>query len=330
MTVNFTGSAVTSLIQGIADKGTAAIAIAFSAGNAEGHDFTGQLAAEEGSGGVDEPGILQPLEVGRWDFETAVPCYDPSIADTCEAPDAAWGRRLALTQGSWIESGNQGLGAEFDKQHWIDDPDDPNYLKVTEERGTSQRNIALDGEPARWQDTPVLRTDQSFTVSVWAQAEHFEDGNSAVISQRGTNQAAFHLGVRKSTINGVTGLHWAMATIDKDADLGENWTIASAAPLLTDAGDAGEWTHLVGIYDAAAKELRLYVNGDLAASAPLSTLWNATGVLSAGGAYWSADNTTGAWTDQWFGGIDDLFVYQGALTAAQVHALHDQQAGPDV
>jgi len=176
----------------------------------------------------------------------------------------------------------------------------------------------------------VLRTDQSFTVSVWAQAAHFEDGNSAVVSQRGTKQGAFHLGVRKSTINGVTGLHWAMATIDKDADIGENWTVLGAAPLLTDDSDAGEWTHLVGVYDTAAKELRLYVNGALAGSAPLSSMWNATGVLSVGAAYWAADTTSGAWSDQWFGGIDDLIVFQGALTSAQVLTLHDQQAAPEI
>jgi hypothetical protein len=294
-------------------------------------DFTGQLASDERSGGVNEPGMLQPVEVGHWDFEVAAPCYDTSIPETCEAPDVdAWGRRLALTQGTWIERGNQGLGAEFDNRHWIDDPSDPNYQKVTEERGTSQRNIAAAEQPVQWQDTPVLRTDQSFTVSVWAQAEHFEDGNSAVVSQRGTKQGAFHLGVRKSTINGVTGLHWAMATIDKDADVGENWTIVSAAPLLTDDNDAGEWTHLVGVYDAAAKELRLYVNGELAGSAPLNSLWNAAGVLSVGAACWSADNTTGAWLDQWFGGIDDLIVFQGALTGAQVLTLHDQQAAPEI
>jgi len=109
-------------------------------------DFTGQLASVERSGGVNEPGVLQPVEVGHWDFEVAAPCYDTSIADTCEAPDGdAWGRRLALTQGTWIEGANHGLGAEFDNRHWVDDPSDPNYQKLTEERGTSQRTSRLRG-----------------------------------------------------------------------------------------------------------------------------------------------------------------------------------------
>ncbi|GHE12035.1 LamG-like jellyroll fold domain-containing protein [Streptomyces alanosinicus] len=41
---------------------------------------------------------------------------------------------------------------------------------------------------------------------------------------------------------------------------------------------AGKWTHLVGVYDADAGQLLLYVNGRLSATkAYTGTAWNAAG-----------------------------------------------------
>ena len=50
---------------------------------------------------------------------------------------------------------------------------------------------------------------------------------------------------------------------------------------------------------------------------------------SVGGAWYSGDTGTGNFTDRWYGGIDDVSVYQGAMNAAQVAILHDQQATPE-
>jgi hypothetical protein len=44
----------------------------------------------------------------------------------------------------------------------------------------------------------------------------------------------------------------------------------------------GEWTHLTGVYDHAAGELRLYVNGQLAGSQDGVTLWPSSGGLTIG------------------------------------------------
>ena len=40
--------------------------------------------------------------------------------------------------------------------------------------------------------------------------------------------------------------------------------------------------------------------------------------LAVGGAWYTPDNAPGEWTENWFGSIDDVSVYQGAMNAVQV------------
>ncbi|MFI7545223.1 LamG domain-containing protein [Actinoplanes sp. NPDC049599] len=280
------------------------------------HDFTGQRAAEPGSGGVNEPGILQPVEVGRWDFETAVPCYDPSIADTCSAPDgAAWSRDVRLTQGAEISSGSRGSYLGLDtRQLLYDDPADPFYGIATREYGVTQKNAA---------DVPVLRTDQSFTVSAWVHVDSVTTSMTA-LAPKGTKQSAFYLGTRQSTVDGVTAQRFEVMTSTIDSDLGETW-VHTIAPRALDIDDEGSFAHLAVVYDAGTKQMRLYVNGALQDTDTWASAWQANGPLIVGGAWYSSDNAAGRFTDPWYGGVDDVQTYQGALTSAQIETLYDEQ-----
>ena len=71
------------------------------------------------------------------------------------------------------------------------------------------------------------------------------------------------------------------------------------------------WTHLTASYDGA--NLRLYVNGTQVASRAVSgSMLASTGVLRIGG-----NNTWG----EWYGGlIDDIRIYNRALTPSEVQA----------
>lgn len=290
-------------------------------------DFTGKAASDPMSGGVDEPGILAPTLVGRWDFETAVPCYETGIPDTCEAPDAGtgWNRRLALTQGTGLGGGiGNSQGLALSDVHWIDDPADPHFGEADQEYGIAERNIAPPGQPAQWQQGPVLRTDQAYTVSAWVQPAKLETTMTAV-SQRGTRVGAFYLSTRSSTVNGVTGIRFELGVPPSDSEVNGPWTKVIAPTVLTD-DDTGLWHHLVAVYDpASSPSLRLYVNGELAAQGSGGG-WQGSGPMSVGRAWWTTSNGVSAWYDQWFGGIDQVEVYRGAMTADQVAILHDQQS----
>ncbi|MFG2055216.1 LamG domain-containing protein [Micromonospora sp. NPDC048930] len=297
------------------------------------HDFTGQLASDPDSGGFDEPGMLQPVQVGQWLFEGATPCYevstDPSL---CSAPEAGqFGRRLALTQGTNVGNGNRDTGLQFDDRHFVEDPADPYYGLATREYGRSQDNT---GEPQNpvWQDGRVLRTDQSFTVSVWVQPSAI-GGSQTAVAQRGLKQSSFYLGQTATTVNGATEIIWTFNVYGVDSDVvnGNNRNVVFQTPVTDETTSA--WTHLVGVYDVARREVRLYVNGDLKSTVPFGTFagaFDATGSLTVGGALYTSSGGTPAMTNRWFGGVDDLRLYQGALTDAAVKTLSDSESSQTV
>jgi serine/threonine protein kinase len=76
------------------------------------------------------------------------------------------------------------------------------------------------------------------------------------------------------------------------------------------------WVHLVGVYDAHDKQLRLYVNGKPQGTATDATPYAANGSLAIGRAQFGAQDIG------WFPGrINDVEVFQEALTPAEVKAL---------
>ncbi|WP_240639148.1 LamG domain-containing protein [Micromonospora ureilytica] len=291
------------------------------------HDFTGQLATDEYSGGFDEPGILAPIEVGRWDMNAARPCYQVGIPSTCEAPDGAtWGRRLSLTQGATVDAGYRDSGLMLDKRHFVEDTGDPYFGLSTLEYGWSQRNLAAEGSPPQWQDTPVLRTDDSFTVSVWVRPDQFEPRTFTAAGQRGTKESAFYLSLREYRLaSGASEHRWRFTVGGADDDVTPVRVHAEGNRLLTE-DDIGTWTHLVGVYDAQAAEIRLYVNGVLERSVPCAGVFRATGPLTVGAALFTGPGEQPRLVDYFQGGLDDLLVYQGALTDTAVSELHKSQA----
>jgi hypothetical protein len=294
-------------------------------------DFTGKLA-EPGSKMLDEPGILEPIEVGRWDFDAARSCYDPADPIGCDAPDgAAWKRQLRLTQGTDIGEGTSGRFVILDDQP-LDglQPGDPGYGTTTREYGVSQRNTAPEGEPVQWQDAPVLRTDQSFTVSARVYLD--STAKMTALAPKGAKQSAFYLGSRPSTSN-ANAQHFEVTVPSADQDVGEtDLRITDPRPVILD--EEGSWTQLTLVYDAGASTLQLFVNGEpikdsagqVAKPTKVAPLWNAAGPLVVGSSWATPDNAAGAWTDNWFGGIDDVRVYQGAMNATQVRKTVDVPA----
>jgi len=69
------------------------------------------------------------------------------------------------------------------------------------------------------------------------------------------------------------------------------------------------YVHLVGVYDATAKKILLYVDGQLTASAPFDRAWNATGPLILG-----RGTHRGAPADFWSGDLDEVHVFAGVVT----------------
>ncbi|MFG2374592.1 LamG domain-containing protein [Streptomyces sp. NPDC048504] len=82
---------------------------------------------------------------------------------------------------------------------------------------------------------------------------------------------------------------------------------------------ASQWTHLLGVYDAGAKEIRLYVNGRLTGTRDWTyTPWNATGPLEIG-----RKQSSGAYGEYTNGAISGIRVYPTALPPADAASAGD-------
>ncbi|WP_037672139.1 LamG domain-containing protein [Streptomyces griseus] len=153
---------------------------------------------------------------------------------------------------------------------------------------------------------PAVDTSKSFTVSAWVKLNSLA-ANSTFLSQSGTTNNGFQLYYSSGAGSWAFGRHSTDAT-------GSVWAAAYGAKATT-----GQWTHLVGVYDATAKELRLYVNGKLTATRAWTyTPWNATGPLQVGRKL--SSGTYGEYTNA---SLSDIRVYPTALPPADAAAGGD-------
>ncbi|HEU5156108.1 MAG TPA: LamG domain-containing protein [Streptosporangiaceae bacterium] len=117
---------------------------------------------------------------------------------------------------------------------------------------------------------PVLDTTKSFSVSAWARLSAVTN-TSVVVGQEGSVGSAFALYYSPAYNRWI----FNMQTPD------------SATPTLIRAQSnvspaLNTWTHLVGVYDADAKQIRLYVNGVAQQTVAQPNSWAATGPVTVG------------------------------------------------
>ncbi len=94
-------------------------------------------------------------------------------------------------------------------------------------------------------------------------------------------------------------------------------------PAVTSADDpngaqSGERTHLAGVYDQAAAEIRLYVNGALAGRTAATSTWNSAGPFQVG-----RGKKAGAVFAPFAGVVEDVHVWTGVRTQDQILADKD-------
>jgi alpha-L-arabinofuranosidase len=161
--------------------------------------------------------------------------------------------------------------------------------------GTSSAVVTANG--------PVVNTAGSFTVSAWVDLASLS-GYQTIVSIAGNNVAGFYLQLR-----GDTGT-FAFSRLSSDADGTPTYVDSPTNPVI------GTWYQLVGVDDAAAGTMTLYVDGQSMGTTAFTSGWAATGNTLIGQGFYS-----GAATDFTDGSIDDVQLFSSALSAAQVVAL---------
>jgi hypothetical protein len=219
-------------------------------------------------------GVAVPAQLADWELEG-------DGADLSDFGNSVPGHAGTLTSGATWTSGHNG----------------------------SSQAVALDGSTGAVTFTgPVLRTDQSFTVSAWVR---IADTNAyyTFVSQAGANVCGFYL---QFSLAVGTWIFIAPMT-DVVATPGYWGARANAAPSLN------TWTHLVGVYDAGAHTIVMYAGTDSTALVRQSqfatgvTLWSADGPWQIGSCAKVANFPKGA--------VDQVKVYAGALSDAEIAGL---------
>jgi hypothetical protein len=153
---------------------------------------------------------------------------------------------------------------------------------------------------------PALNTGAgaSFTVSAWVDLSSTGDWATAVSQDTAVSSSFF---LQYSLGNDA----WAFSRVLTDTVGAGAARAASTTPPVT-----GQWTHLVGVFDASDGQLSLYVNGVLQGTAQDITPFAGQGDVVIG----RARSNNG--DSDWFPGmIRDVEVFQQALTASQISAL---------
>jgi hypothetical protein len=148
---------------------------------------------------------------------------------------------------------------------------------------------------------PVINTSTSYSVAAWARLDSPLVHNETFVSQDGPALSSFFLQFKDTTL-----AYAAFANIS-----GGNITVARANAPVT-----GTWYHMAAVYDSTTTTVSLYVNGAFQSSQSYPTPWTASGHLIIGRAKYN-----GLSTDFVSGAIDDVRIFKGALTAAEVAAI---------
>ncbi|RZS86865.1 concanavalin A-like lectin/glucanase superfamily protein [Motilibacter rhizosphaerae] len=155
---------------------------------------------------------------------------------------------------------------------------------------------------------PAVRTDRSFSVSARIMFAGTA-GTQTVVSQDGSVNSAFYLGYKAGT-----GWRFVLTSADTSgATLNQS--------LLASTAGTSSWYDLVGVYDSTAGTATVYVNGTAGGATSVPALWNATGSLEVGRSLYH-----GAASDPVNGKVDDIRVYNRALTPSEISAISSSTA----
>ncbi|HEY9476137.1 MAG TPA: LamG domain-containing protein [Mycobacteriales bacterium] len=172
--------------------------------------------------------------------------------------------------------------------------------------------IALDGATGFMAtDGPAVRTDRSFSVSAWVRLDR-ADRSATVVGQDGMTVSGFRLEYRADLGS------WNFRVPVADATIPPGDDAMAFSPV-----EPGVWTHLAAVYDRPAGLISLFVNGSLEGQTSHVTPWRADGDLVVGRGL-----DAGQPTDFLAGDVDEVTVYQGALTQAEIGQLATPPDGP--
>ncbi|WP_328482218.1 LamG domain-containing protein [Streptomyces sp. NBC_00377] len=176
------------------------------------------------------------------------------------------------------------------------------------ETPVTDKGLVLDGSTGyAATSATVLDTSASYTVSAWVRVDPAASRTLTVLSQAPDSAAPFTkkyipFGLSYAADGANT---WSLSVMGTDGTVRK-----SSAPK---PSPRGVWTHVVGVHDAQAQKISLYLNGVLQSTADSGTAYKGSGPLQIGRGIW-ADT----YTDYFNGSVDEPRTWQRALSAEEV------------
>ncbi len=192
---------------------------------------------------------------------------------------------------------------------------EPAVLKGGAKAGENGRDgvaLSLDGiDDYATTASPHLNNQRGFSVVAWAKLTKTKPTHAAIIAtQTGKEKPGFELYYSPT-------YGWAFNEYSEDS--------AAGVPIRAAQGNAamaagGEWTQVVGSYDAVTDDLRLYVQGKWVATTKSDSPFYGGGAVQIG-----AGNYAGVPGSYFPGEISDVQMYDRALSAPEIADIFERQ-----
>jgi hypothetical protein len=166
--------------------------------------------------------------------------------------------------------------------------------------GHNGQGVALDGSEFLDAGAPLLNTASDYSAAAWVKLDKADGAFQTIISQDGPQNSDFFLQY-------------------SGADQRFAMSFAGVRALASFKPTVGQWYHVVGVRDTVKGELRLYVDGVQAGvvSACLPQAAPTGNTVIGRGKY------GGNPVDYLDGAVDQVHLYDRALSAAEIKALYD-------
>jgi hypothetical protein len=171
---------------------------------------------------------------------------------------------------------------------------------VADHRGTANSALSADGDPVRVADHADLDITGAITLAAWIRPDISDQAFASIVDKD------YFTGYSFGMNGGV-----AADTVNLTAWVSGSWFASDdVVPFAT-----GAWSHVAFTYDEETGEGKFYVNGEYAGGTPHDVAIGVNDVdLHIGVAYHG---------DTYRGAIDELAIFNRALTAAEVNQLFE-------
>lgn len=239
----------------------------------------------------------------------------PSVSDTYRKSFTISGSEIAFEKpvgegslvGWWPLNGKSGPAVDYSGSN-NDGTHSGTIRNVAGRLGLSATSFDGSAEVELAQDSVLSPSDESRTVSAWIRPTNIIDSN--VVYGRSHSDSGAGESLRSSSSSD------KVSYVIGD---GSNRNEVSSTKTLSDK----VWYHIVGLRDTSDSEMRIYIDGTLDNTNEFSTLANMDNAGGLGGPYFISE-LQGGYDQHWIGDIQDLRVYNRALTDPEIQKMYDK------